>query len=213
MWKRHIDLPTKSIIFDRCSCTMACVPLMTIWTRRYRILPYKAGTIFILPKVFNLLCAADTWRHPRRAHRLHLQHCQEQSFFRRVSQPLHHLRETDVHRVHRRVKVSPLRDASEDLGIPNFGQLLRAQIDEDCGHGVSGLVPQYHLNILIDSILIKLQNGLLFYHPPFHCPTLVEHLERDCKVEYTHANEGIMPDSHNIRVQYTDSDLDNTVQG
>jgi hypothetical protein len=32
-------------------------------------------------------------------------------------------------------------------------------------------------------------------------------------VEYANANQGIMPESHNIWVQYTESDLDNTFQG
>jgi len=71
----------------------------------------------------------------------------------------------------------------------------------------------YDQNVLIDSVFIKLQNGLLYYRQPFHCPTSVEHLRHDCKVEYTDANQGIMPESHNIWVQYTDSDLDNTFQG
>jgi len=47
-------------------------------------------------------------------------------------------------------------------------------------------------------------------------PYFVERLALDCKVEYTNANQGIMPESHNIWVQYTQSeenDLDNTFQG
>jgi hypothetical protein len=56
----------------------------------------------------------------------------------------------------------------------------------------------------------------LYYRQPFHNPTSVERLGLDCKVEYTNANQGIMPESHNIWVQYTQSeenDLDNTFQG
>ena len=71
----------------------------------------------------------------------------------------------------------------------------------------------YDQNVLIDSIFINLENGLLYYRQPFHCPTSVERLGLDCKVEYTDANQGIMPESHNICVQYTDSDLDNTFEG
>ena len=74
----------------------------------------------------------------------------------------------------------------------------------------------YNQNVPIDSIFIKLQNGLLYYHQPFHCPTSVEHLGLDCKVEYTNANQGIMPEAHNIWVQYAQSeenDLDHTFQG
>jgi len=86
-------------------------------------------------------------------------------------------------------------------------------IQEDWGHEVCGLVLGYDQNVLIDSIFITLDNGLLYYHQPFHCPTSVECLGLVCKVEYTNANQGIMPESHNIWVQYTESDLDNTFQG
>jgi len=71
----------------------------------------------------------------------------------------------------------------------------------------------YDQNVLIDSVFIKLQNGLLYYHQPFHCPASVERLGHDCKVDYTDADLGIMLESHNVWVQYTDSDLDNTFQG
>jgi len=56
----------------------------------------------------------------------------------------------------------------------------------------------------------------LHYHQPFHNPTYVERLGHDCKVEYTNANQRIMPEAHNIWVQYTQSkenDLNNTFQG
>jgi len=164
-------------------------------------------------KDFNLLSAADKRRNTCRAHLLRLQHCQKEPFFRHISHQVHHWRETHVRRVCRSIKLTSLRDASVDFRIPNFGQLFHTQIEEDWGHEVSGLVLRYDQNVLIDSIFIKLQNGLLFYHQPFHCPTSVEHLGLDCKVEYTNANQGIMPESHNIWVQYTDSDLDNTFQG
>jgi len=84
------------------------------------------------------------------------------------------------------------------------------------GHKVSGLMLGYDQNVLIDSIFIKLQNGLLNHHQPFHNPTPVEHLGLDWKVEYTNANQGIMPEAHNIWVQYTQSEennLNNTFQG
>ena len=74
----------------------------------------------------------------------------------------------------------------------------------------------YDQTVLIDSIFIKLQNGLLYYCQPFHCPTAVEHLGLDCNVEYTNANRGIMPEAHNIWVRYMqsqDNDLNNTIQG
>jgi hypothetical protein len=116
----------------------------------------------------------------------------------------------------RSIKLTSLRDVSEDFGIPHFGQRFRAQIDEDWGHEVTGLVLRYDHNVLVDIILIKLQNGLLYYHQPCHNPTSVEHLGLDCKVEYTNANQGIIPEAHNIWVQYMQSeenDLNNTFQG
>jgi len=167
-------------------------------------------------KVFNLLSATDKQRSTRRAHLLHLQTIQDERIIRPVSQHVYHLRETHVRGVCRSIKLTSLRVASEDFRIPNFGQLFRTQIDEDWGHKVSGLVLGYDQNVLIDSIFIKLQNGLLYYRQPFHNPTSVECLGLDCKVEYTNANQAIMPEAHNIWVQYTQSeenDLDNTFQG
>jgi len=113
----------------------------------------------------------------------------------------------------RRFKLPSLTDASVGFGIPNFVQLFCTQIEDDWGHEVTGLVLGYDHNILIDSIFINLQNGLSYYRQPFHCPTSVERLGLDCKVEHTDANEGIMPESHNIWIPYTDSDLDNTFHG
>ena len=116
----------------------------------------------------------------------------------------------------RSIKLTPLRDASEDFGTPNFAQLFSSQIAENWGHNVSGLVLGCDQNVLLDSILIKLQNGLLYHHQPFHNPTSVEHLELDCKVEYSNANQGIMPEANSIWVQYMQSeenDLDNTFHG
>jgi hypothetical protein len=115
----------------------------------------------------------------------------------------------------RSIKLTSLRVASEDFRIPNFGQVFRVQIDEAWRHEVSGLMLRYDQNVLIDSIFIKLPNGLLYYRQPFHNPTSVERLGLDCKVEYTNANQGIVPEGHNIWVQYTQSeenDLDNTFQ-
>jgi len=164
-------------------------------------------------KVFNILSATDELWNTRRAHLLHLQHCQEEPCFHPVSKQVHHLRETHVHGVCRSIKLTSLRDASEHFGIPNIGQPFRTQIDDDWGHEVCGLVFRYGRNVLTDSIFIKLQNGLLYYHQPFHCPTSVERLGLDSKVEYTNANQGIMPEFHTIWVEYMDSDVHNTFQG
>ena len=70
--------------------------------------------------------------------------------------------------------------------------------------------------IAIDSKTITLQNDLLYYHQRFNSPTSGEHLGLDCKVEYMNANQGILPEAHNIWVQYMQSEennLNNTFQG
>jgi hypothetical protein len=56
----------------------------------------------------------------------------------------------------RSIKLSSLRDAVEDVGISNLGQLFRMQIEDKSGHEVSGLMLGYDQNVLIDSIFIKL---------------------------------------------------------
>jgi len=131
-------------------------------------------------KVFNLLSAIDKRQSTHRAHLLRNQTIEDEPIIRPVSQQVYHLREMHVRGVCRSIKLSSLRDASEDFRIPNFGQLFCAQIEEDRGHKVSGLVLGYDQNVLLDSIFIKLQNGLLYYRQPFHNPTSVEHLGLDC---------------------------------
>jgi hypothetical protein len=117
--------------------------------------------------------------------------------------------------VSRSITLTSPSDASEDFGIPNVWQLVSAQSEEGWGYEVSGQVLGYDQNVLIDSIFIQLQKGLLDYHQAFHNPTSVEHLGLDCKVQYTNANQGIMPEAYNIWVQYMQSDendLDITFQ-
>jgi len=167
-------------------------------------------------KVFNLLSATDNQQSTRRAHLSRLQTFQDEPCIHPVSQHVYHLRETHVRRVYRSIKLISLGDASEDFGIPNLIQLFRSQIQEDWGPEVCGLALGYDQTVLIDSILLKLQNGLLYYHQPFLNPTSVERLGLDCKVEYTNANQGVTREAHDIWVQYTQSeenDLDNTFQG
>jgi len=94
-------------------------------------------------KVFNQLSAADKRQNTHSAHLLRLHHAQKEPFFRPVSQQVHHLSETHVLGVCRSIKLTSLRDASVDFGIPNFGQLFRTQIEDDWGHEVSGLVLRY----------------------------------------------------------------------
>jgi len=134
----------------------------------------------------------------RQAHLLRLHHCQKEPCFRAISQQLHHLRETHIHGMCRSVKLTSLRVASVNFGIGNFGQLFCTQIEDDWGHEVSGLVLRYDQNVLIHSVFVKLQDGMLYYCQQFHCPTSVEYLGLDCKVEYTDANQGITPESHDI---------------
>jgi len=164
-------------------------------------------------KVFNLLSAGDRRRNTCRAHLLRPQHCQDEPFRLPVSPHVHHLRDTHVSGVCRSIKLTSLSDASGDFAIPNIGQLFRSQIEEDWGDAVSRLELGFDQNVLLGSIFIKLQNGLSYYHQPFHFPTSVECLGLDCKVQYNDANQGVIPESHDIWVQYTDSDLDNTFQG
>jgi len=167
-------------------------------------------------KFVILLSASDKQRSIHRAHLLCLQTIQHEPFIWPVSQQVYHLREPHVCRVCLSIKLTSLRDASEDFGIPNFQQLFTMQSEEDLGHEDCGLVLGYDLNVLIDSIIIKLQNGLLYYCQPFHNPTSVERPGLDCMVKYTNANQGMMPAAHKIWVQYTQSeenDLDNTFEG
>jgi hypothetical protein len=163
--------------------------------------------------VFNLLSAADKPRNTPLAHNLRLQYCQKEPLFRPVSQQVHHLIETHVHGVFRILKFTSDRDASVEFGIPNTAQLFRTEIVHNWGHEVTELVLGYDQNVVKDCIFIKLQNGLSYYRQPFHCPTSVGHLGLDCKVEYSDANQEITRESHNIWVQYTNSDCDNTFQG
>jgi len=74
----------------------------------------------------------------------------------------------------------------------------------------------YDYNVLLPGELIKLQNGVLYYRQPLHNPTSVERLGPDCNIEHTNANQWIMPEVHNVSVNFTPSeenDLDNTFEG
>jgi hypothetical protein len=167
-------------------------------------------------QVFNLLPTTTKWRSTRQAHQLPLQTIQDEPFLHPVSQQECHWRDTHVHGVCRSIKLTSPTDASKVFGIPNFVLLFWVQIEQDWGFKVSGLMLGYDQNVLIDSIFIKLQNGLRYYHSAFHNLTSVERLGLDCNVEFTNANHGIMPEVHNIWVQSTQSeenDLDNTFQG
>jgi hypothetical protein len=116
----------------------------------------------------------------------------------------------------RSIKLTSLRDASEDFEVLNIGPPFCNEIEEDWGHKVCGLVLGYDQNVHIANTLIKLQNGLLYNCQPCHNPTSVELLGLDCKIEYTNANQGILPAAYNIWVHNTKSeenDFDTTIQG
>jgi len=110
---------------------------------------------------FNLLSATDKRRSTQRAHLLRLHSIEDERIICHVPQQVYHLRAMHVRRVCRSIKLTSLGDASEDFGIPNFVQLFSARIEEDWGHDVCGLVLGYDQNVLIDSIFIRIQNGLL----------------------------------------------------
>jgi hypothetical protein len=72
-------------------------------------------------KVFNLLSATDKRRSTCSAHLLRNQTIQDEPIIRPVSERVYHLRETHVRGVRRSIKITSLRDTSEDFGVPNFG--------------------------------------------------------------------------------------------
>jgi len=167
-------------------------------------------------KVFNLLSTTDKQQSVGRAYMLCLQTIDDERFIHHISQWLYHLREMYVCAVCRSIKITLLTDASKHFGIANYSLLFHIQIEENWRHKVSGLVLGYDQNVLLHSTFIKLQNGLLYYHQPFYNPTSVEHLGLDCKVDYTNRNQWIMPEAHNIWVQYMqidENDLDDTFEG
>jgi hypothetical protein len=75
-------------------------------------------------KVFDLLSAADTRRSTYRAPLCCLKTFQEKPCICPVSQQVYHSRESHVRGVCRNVKFTSPRDASEDVGIPNFENLF-----------------------------------------------------------------------------------------
>jgi len=195
---------------------MTGVPVLTTWRRHCHILHSKAG-IILPPQNFSTYCPLPINGQVHSKPICHISKNSGRDHYCPSTLQVYHLRETHVRGVSGSIALTPLGDASEDIGIPNFGRPFRVQIEEDWGHIVSGLVVGYDQNVLIDSIFIyQTLNGMLYYCQPFQCATSVEYLGLDCKVEYSNANQGIMPDAHNIWVQYTQSeenDLDNTFQG
>lgn len=118
--------------------------------------------------------------------------------------------------MYRSIILISLKGASEDYKILNIGQLIHAQNKENRRYEVCGQVLWDDRNILIDPINMNPLNGVLRYCQQFHCPTSVEHLVLNCKVEYSNTNQQIIPQSHHIWVQYmenADHNLDTTFQG
>jgi hypothetical protein len=82
-------------------------------------------------KAFNQLSTTDEQRCTLIVYLLRLQTIQAEPIICPVSQQVYHLREMHFRRVCRSIKLTPLRDGSEDFGIPNFGLLFHAQIEEN----------------------------------------------------------------------------------
>jgi hypothetical protein len=64
-------------------------------------------------------------------------------------------------------------------------------------------------------MFIDLQNWLLYYCCPFFNPNSLQYLELNCKIQYEHANQGILAEAYIIWVQYIyskDNNLGNTFQ-
>ena len=81
-----------------------------------------------------LLAATDKWQTTCRAHPLRLKTIRNKAIMLPVSHHIYRLRETHVRGVSRSIKLTSLRDGSEVVGIPNFGQQFGMQIEDDWGH-------------------------------------------------------------------------------
>lgn len=89
------------------------------------------------------------------------------------------------------------------------------QIDKNWRHEVCGSKLGYDQNVLLDSVCIRLLTMQLHNRHPFHNTISIVHWGHDCKPEYMNGNQGIMPESHYIWVQYMPSqvyNLDNSFQ-
>lgn len=95
-----------------------------------------------------------------------------------------------------------LRDVLEYPRNPHCGQPFLAQTNDDWGYKGSRRLLRYDQIVLLGGILIQPANELLYYRQPFNCPISVEHLGLHCKVDYTDANQRIMPESHDICVRH-----------
>jgi hypothetical protein len=124
-------------------------------------------------KIMNLLSSAEKQWNTCRTHLVSFRHCKDKPFFRCMSSHVNFSRQPHFCAVCKSVKLTSLRDTSEDVWIPNTWQLFYSKIEDDWGRNVSGLVLAYDKNIRLDSLFSKPQNGLLFNCQPFHCPISV----------------------------------------
>ena len=63
---------------------------------------------------------------------------------------MYYLREIHIHGEYRSVKLKSLTEVAGDFEFPNHGKLFRAQIEEDWGTEIPGLVLGYNLKTLMD---------------------------------------------------------------
>jgi len=204
MGKRNIKLPTQSITFDRCSSTITSLPALTIWETHYRIWPSKAATILagqrfstfsLLPINGETLAEAICYASNivRICNFSTLCHCKYTIWDKprsEVSAEVSNCPQSEMHQKH--------------LEFPTFSDnsvhnLQRTEKNK-CVDWCSDMIRMYFLTVYV----INLGMGCHNYNQLFHCAASVEHLGLDCKVEYTNVNLVIMPESHNIWVQYTE---------
>jgi hypothetical protein len=118
-------------------------------------------------KVFRLLSTSDKWQSTPSVRPLRFKTIGDEPIIRPVSQQVYHSGEMHFRAACRSITLTSLRAASEDLRLPNFEQLIRAQIDKNSGLRLTGLVRGYDRSVHLDCIFIKLRNGLLYYHQPY----------------------------------------------
>jgi len=149
-------------------------------------------------KVVNLLSATGRQCHIGTAHLVFLQYCEDECCFLPESWLVDHLSNTYVCRVCGRIKLTLLRVVLACFGMSHVRLLFHMPIEADWANQVHGLLLRYGWNILLDSILIKFQNGQLFYSQPFYSPTSLRPLDHNWTIGYPNAIRGIMPQSNNF---------------
>jgi len=164
-------------------------------------------------QVLNLLSTADKQWNTHRAHHILLQHCQDVPFDCPVSPQVHYWRAMSVHGLCRSIKLISLWDALKHFRVCKCRQLCCTHVQVDRRNEDSGLVLRYDQNVLKASIFNTHQSRRLSNHDSSHSTTSIDCLRLCCKVDYIDANQVILAEVYNIWVQYTVSDLDNTLQG